>query len=818
MEDTLFAGDDDVSALLRQHDWSGFPEGPPAQWPALVRATIGMVLRTSTPLAFLWGRQHLYFYNSAARVLIGDTHPQALARPFFDTWGAQRDSLAPMFDLALNGEHRTYRNVEFTLRRGAEPEQSWFSFSHSPVRNDAGEIIGILNPAYETTAQVITERRLSFQLELADHLRTLTDPDEMVGAASRTLGERLQVARVNFSEVDEQTGTFLVRRDWCAHELPAMAGRRLKLDNFGPELIASFRTGRVVAITDVRDDSRTAAHADAFAGLRVRSLLCVPLVRAGQLRVVLALHRPEPGHWTDLEIQLSQDMAERTWAAVEAAQAQAVLQGVQRQTQYILDSMNEGFALIDRDWTILQVNAAGSRVTRRPREDLIGRNQWEAVPLSIGTPIESVYRRVRDSGVAETCEYEVVADGGPSRWIEFRCYPSLEGGLAVFFRDISQRKNTERDLRESNRRKDEFLAMLAHELRNPLAPISAAAKLMEIAPLDGARLKATSAVIGRQVNHMTSLIDDLLDVSRVTRGQVTLAREPLAMDAVVASALEQVHPALDARKHHLDVELPTTPALVLGDMKRLVQILTNLLNNAAKFTPPAGAIALRVAADDDWVRIHVQDNGVGISPDLQPYVFDLFSQAERSADRAQGGLGLGLALVRSLADLHGGTVACTSAGLGQGSCFTVSLPRLAAEGAVPGGATHSAAAAHGQRPLRILLVDDNVDAAEMLAMLLQGDGHEVTVVHNGADALARARAAPPDVALLDIGLPGMDGHELARRLRAGAHGAGITLIAVTGYGGEHDREASLAAGFSHHLVKPLDPARLADLLAAIDPR
>jgi PAS domain S-box-containing protein len=818
MEDPLFDGADDISALLRQHDWSGFPEGPPAQWPALVRATIAMVLKTSTPLAFLWGRQQLYFYNSACRILIGDKHPQALARPFFDAWGGQRDSVAPMFEAVWNGEHRTYRNVEFTLRRAAQVEQSWFSFSHGPVRNDAGEIIGILIPGYETTAEVINARRLSFQLELADHLRTLTDPDQMVGAASRTLGERLGVARVNFSEVDEQTGTFLVRRDWCAQELPAMVGKRRRLDDFGPELIASFRTGEPVVIADVEDDPRTAGHAGAFAALGVRSLLCVPLLRSGRLHVVLALHRPQPGHWTELEINLAQDMAERTWAAVEAAQAQAVLQGEQRQTQYILDTMNEGFALLDRDWTILQLNAAGSRITTRPRADVIGRNQWEAVPQSVGTPIENLYRRVRDSGVAETYEHEVAANGGRSRWLEIRCYPSLDGGLAVFFRDISQRKNTEKDLRESNRRKDEFLAMLAHELRNPLAPISAAARLMEIAPLDGQRLKATSAVIGRQVNHMTSLIDDLLDVSRVTRGQVTLAREPLALDAVVASALEQVHPALEAKRHRLSVELPTAPALVMGDMKRLVQILTNLLNNAVKFTPAGGAVGLRVALDDDWVRIHVQDDGMGISPDLQPYVFDLFSQAERSADRAQGGLGLGLALVKSLAALHGGTVACTSAGLGRGSCFTVSLPRLVNGGAAFEGTAPAHAATQDRRPLRILLVDDNVDGAEMLAMLLQADGHEVAVEHSGPTALERARAAPPDVALLDIGLPGMDGHELARRLRADEGNAGITLIAVTGYGGEHDREASFAAGFSHHLVKPLDPARLAALLTTIDPR
>jgi PAS domain S-box-containing protein len=367
-------------------------------------------------------------------------------------------------------------------------------------------------------------------------------------------------------------------------------------------------------------------------------------------------------------------------------------------------------------------------------------------------------------------------------------------------------------LQEQHRRKDEFLAMLAHELRNPLAPIRAAADLLSLPNVAEGTIRQTSAVISRQVQHLSSLVDDLLDVSRVTRGQIELSTEVLDIGRVVADAVEQVRPLVQAKRHELAVSLPAEPMQVSGDHKRLVQIMTNILNNAAKYTQRGGRIDVAIDATEHEIVLRVRDNGIGIAPELQQKVFNLFAQGERSSDRSQGGLGIGLALVRSLVALHGGSVACHSDGQGRGSSFVVTLPRLdqpqlAAE-AEPGQAFEAAAT----RRLQLLVVDDNVDAATMLAMCLEVAGHCVMVEHRGMAALERATADQPDACILDIGLPDIDGYALARRLRAQPATAGAILIALTGYGSSQDKENALAAGFDHHLVKPVDASALAALL------
>ena len=391
-------------------------------------------------------------------------------------------------------------------------------------------------------------------------------------------------------------------------------------------------------------------------------------------------------------------------------------------------------------------------------------------------------------------------------------------GLVAIVVDITERKEAEEKLREADRRKDEFLAMLAHELRNPLSPIGAAAELLKLGKLDEARVRQTSEIISRQVGHMTNLVDDLLDVSRVTRGLVTLETAPLDMGAIVSDAVEQAGPLMRAKDHALSLQLAGAGALVLGDQKRLVQIVSNLLNNAAKYTPPGGQIVLRTELLDQRVVLSVTDNGIGIEPQLARRVFDLFTQAEHTPDRSSGGLGLGLALVKNLVELHGGTVACTSPGPGQGSTFSIALPRLAA--AEPSCSALPAARGPGQgqerrRGLRTLVVDDNVDAAETLGMLLEVSGHHVTVEHSARRALAAVESGNFDACLLDIGLPEMDGNELARRLRAHPASANCLLIAITGYGQESDRSSTAAAGFDHHFVKPVDSQKLLSVMAQI---
>ncbi|HSW19816.1 MAG TPA: ATP-binding protein [Ramlibacter sp.] len=407
---------------------------------------------------------------------------------------------------------------------------------------------------------------------------------------------------------------------------------------------------------------------------------------------------------------------------------------------------------------------------------------------------------------------------GAFRWTLVRALPVRDDVGAILQwlgtnTDIEDQKRTQDELHDANRRKDEFLAMLAHELRNPLAPISTAAQILRIAPGDPARVQKSSELISRQVGHMTTLVDDLLDVSRVTRGLVRIEHAVVDLKQVVHSAMEQARPLVEARRHEVALRLTAAPACVDGDRVRLIQVVSNLLNNAAKYTPEGGLISVALQVEDGQACITVSDNGSGIEPALLPHVFDLFTQGKRTPDRAQGGLGLGLALVRSLVALHGGSVQAHSAGRGQGSSFELRLPL-----------TEAVCAAHNDpalapeeppRSLKVMVVDDNVDAANLLGMWLETQGHRVTVKTDSAQALDAAAREPAQVYVLDIGLPDIDGYELARRLRRQPANEHAKLIALTGYGQPSDIALSMAAGFDRHFVKPMDPDSLSAALQEI---
>ncbi|MEW6763884.1 MAG: ATP-binding protein [Pseudomonadota bacterium] len=441
------------------------------------------------------------------------------------------------------------------------------------------------------------------------------------------------------------------------------------------------------------------------------------------------------------------------------------------------------------------------------RGTLLPEESWEQVRRLTGE-----LARVGGSG---KLQLSALHADGHRIWLDYRC-ESVHGpdGAVVALRgtmqDVSERVRAEEALRQADQRKNEFLAMLAHELRNPLAPIASGAQLLGQASLDPARVQHISAIIARQARHMAGLVDDLLDVSRVTRGLVVLAKERTDLNAVVRDAAEQVQALVRDKRHTLELQLLPQPAWVLGDRKRLVQVVGNLLHNAAKFTEPGGRIEVALSVDAAQLALAVRDNGIGMLPAELERAFDMFVQGERTPDRSLGGLGIGLALVRSLVELHGGSVGVASAGHGMGAIFTVRLPRLEDEEAPQEDASKLDGLA--ARGLRVLVVDDNVDAAQILAMYVGAQSHAVEVRYEPESALALAPGFAPEVCLLDIGLPGMDGHELARRLRQLPGTRGALLVAVTGYGQEQDRLASAQAGFDHHLVKPVDMAALEAIL------
>jgi PAS domain S-box-containing protein len=490
----------------------------------------------------------------------------------------------------------------------------------------------------------------------------------------------------------------------------------------------------------------------------------------------------------------------------------------------VITSMDEGFCLIDVlfdangravDYRFVETNAAFEEQTGLV--DAIGKTARELVP-GLETHWIETYGRIATTGEAVRVVEEAASMG---RWFDVyatRLGEPEQRRVAVLFKDITVQKRTEEDLRklaadllEANRRKTEFLAVLAHELRNPLAPIRTGLELMRMEAASPQAVTRIRGMIERQVGHLVHLIDDLLDVARISSGKVELKKSRLTLQSVVAGSVEASMPAIQAKRHHLALDVPDVPLWLEADQTRLIQVLGNLLTNAAKYTPDGGHIALSARREDDQVTLAVADDGIGIPRESLAQVFDMFSQVGRNMAHSQGGLGIGLSLVRHLVELHGGSVDVASAGPGRGSTFTVRLPLARQDTPSPGAAERTAPDAGAPR-LRILVADDNVDAATMLAELLQLSGHVVRVVHDGRDALGAAQTFQPDVALLDIGMPGMNGYELAAALRGSDGGRRAILVAVTGWGTQDDRERARVAGFDHHLTKPVDLAALNRLM------
>lgn len=488
----------------------------------------------------------------------------------------------------------------------------------------------------------------------------------------------------------------------------------------------------------------------------------------------------------------------------------------------ILESITEGFFGLDREWRFTYVNHEAQHILGRPAADLVGRDIWIEYPGLFDSPFEASYRAAMDKREPASmtafypdhdCYYDV------------HTYPAPHG-ISVYFRNVTdriraeeKREQAQREIREQAERlreldqaKDRFLATLSHELRNPLAPLRTAAEILGALTLGDERLDWARQVILRQTRQMGALLDDLLNAARITQGKLELRRELVNLEDIVNASLESARPLIEGKSHQLSVTLPKTPVALDGDPLRLSQVLTNLLLNAAKYTDPGGSIALTAEIDTDELVLTVQDNGIGIPDWAQQSIFTMFAQVEGAGTRTEGGLGIGLALARHLLDLHEGSIAVASDGPGHGSKFTVRLP-LASPDA-------------GERPCRtpslspkevarssILIADDNRDAADTLAMLLRLSGHDVCVAYGGEEALRLAAERLPAFVLLDIGMPDVDGHEVARRVRREPWSAEMTLIALTGFGQEEDKLRATDAGFDFHLTKPIDPKDVDAILA-----
>jgi PAS domain S-box-containing protein len=595
----------------------------------------------------------------------------------------------------------------------------------------------------------------------------------------------------------------------------------------GDEVLAAARRQRPdLIISDVMMPRRDgfALLAEIRADEELRSVPIVLLsARAGEEARISGLDAGADDYLT--KPFSARELVARVGALLELGhmrrQSEEALRRRTAQFETLFNEAPLGVYLVDADFRIRDLNPT-ALAAFEDIPDLAGRDFDQVVhsmwPKKHADEVVQLFRRTLETGEPFVApeHIEQRLDRGVTEYYEWQInritLPDGRFGVVCYFRDISTHIQARTALEVADRQKDEFLAMLAHELRNPLAPLRNASELLAMIAREEPRTQFGVGVIKRQVTQLTRLVDDLLDVSRITQGRIELAREPLELGAIVALAVETVEPLIRDKRHQVSILASAQPLFVDGDNARLVQCVSNILTNAAKFTDRDGQIRVRSYADGSGAVIEISDNGVGIAAELLPRIFDLFVQGDRTLDRSQGGLGIGLSVVRRLVEMHGGQVAARSAGLGQGSSFSIRLPLVDPPGELPERPAQVTAVQQ-----RILIVDDNQDAADSLALLLQLDGHDTQAVYGSKAALERAQPYHPHVVLLDIGLPEMNGYEVARILRELPGLERVRLIALTGYGQAEDQARAQAAGFDAHLMKPVESLALKQALAGFVP-
>ena len=946
-----------MRALLRTYPWERSGLGHPDSWPRELHAALEIMLAAHTPALVGWGEQAMILYNDAYAAMLGARHPAALGQPFSAAWPELWPTAGKRATAALAGVAQHADNASAMIDVDGSMRQHWYSVTYAPLRLAGGSVAGFYHSAIDTTERVNDLRWRDFQLALAERLRSVVTSHEIIEAASAMIGAELDAARVIYAEAGApgDAKSIDVRFEWVRAGVAPGAGARL--DDLSPELVAALRAGQLVAVDDAARDARTAGHVTAGTG----ALMALPLLKADRLTSVVFLQSAQPRHWQDIELRLLQDVAERTWTALDALRSHQALRDSEARLSAVFDSLPVGVGVATPDgklvlsnlemqryipngilpsrddqrfarWTshhadgrlVERHDYPGARALRGERVvpgiealycDDDGREIWThigAVPIrdaggritgqvSVVTDIDRVkrteaqlrlseekYRKLFERMDAGFCIVEILFDdaGRPNdfrylelnpmfesqsglvdargrtalemvpelerswierigavavsgvsdqfeeysavlgRWYETNASPLGEPGahlVALIFRDTTERKQNEENLRrlaledaEASRRKSEFLAVLAHELRNPMAPIRTGLEIMRMRADSPETIERVREMLERQTRQMTHLIDDLLDIARVTSGKIEIRKQLVDLNRVVASAVETSTPVIQGARHTLDLQMWDEALLLDIDPTRIAQVINNLLTNAAKYTPAGGRIALTVRKEGREAVIAVSDSGVGIPLEHQQSIFEMFNQVGRNMGLAQGGLGIGLSLVRQLVLLHGGRVSASSPGVGQGSTFTLRLPLGVQQEAGAGDPALPERRTTQRRTFRILVVDDNTDAAESLSLLLQLNAHEIRTATNGRDALLIAQEFRPDIGFLDIGMPGMTGFELAERLRAMPELAGMTLVAVTGWGSDEDLARSRQAGIDHHFTKPIAADTVRRLLSQIE--
>ena len=808
---TFLRGGGACAALIARHDWRATSLGPLETWPASLRATVANMMRTRQPMLLFWGPELIQLYNDAFVPSFGrGKHPKALGQPAEECWAEAWPVVGAQIEAVMtHGEPAWHEDTLVPIYRNGRMEEVFWTYSYSPAHDDDGRVHGTLVIVTEMTGRVLSTRRL-------ESLSTLSTKLARASSTAACLDALETVARA------------------CPEDVPFVV--------VGQRRDGAFEVERATGLDDV-SAGRVAARLDADAQPCERCALSLGFsVPASpwpeEVSRVFAVRFPTGSgeRWLafGLSPRLPFDDAYESYLA-QLTEQLAAAQGrldeaqasnaIESQRDSLLMQAPVATALVAGPQHVYQL--ANPLYVEMVGFDPVGMAYLEAFPEVADTPLPGILDRVYQTGEPFSVNEMQVSlrQRSDELFVNFHLEPlrrpggDVYGMMAVVLditpqvraRQALEKIDAEREkhvaaLQEASSAKDAFLAMLGHELRNPLAPIVSAVELMKLQDPEPNRERDT---IERHVRRVVRLVDDLLDIARITRGKVSLDLEHTSLTEVVAAAVEHTGPLFRRRAHRLEVDV-APDATVVADEGRLVQVAANLLTNAAHYTPEGGEVRVIGKAEGERVVLEVADTGQGIAPEQLPHVFEPFTQGPRGRDRAEGGLGIGLALVQGLVELHGGTVSAHSDGDGRGSRFVVSLPRdfrTPGRQSQPPTPPPRSKAASG---VRVLIVDDNEDAGSLLGLVVERHGYVTAVATHPRDAIALAAEFQPEVAVLDIGLPEMDGYELAAKLREIV--PGCRFIALTGYGQRNDHARSESAGFEAHLVKPVKTRLLLETL------
>jgi len=780
-----------VAAMMRSHDWSGSTLGPPAQWPQSLRSVVSLLLWSKFPMFVAWGPRLGFVYNDPYAEILGAKHPSSLGRPFEEIWSEIWSEVGPLAHRALQGEASYVENMPLLMSRKGYDEQTWFTFSYSPVTGDDGRIAGMYCVCTETTHSVLLETAREAQTQ---RLASLAEQRQLA----------LDAAQLGWWQYDTATGT--VTHDERYGQIYGLGGS-------APRHV---------------DEIRRLVYEEDAPRLRAAAEAVVKASEPEPYAIEYRIHRPDGAtRWLEARgipsfegsgaSRVLTGYAGTVADITERRMAEEVLREEEARFRLMANASPAALWLTDPDGYCTFLSSQWYELTGQTEAQALGMGWTTATHPDDQEQGRNAFLDANEKRQAFQTEYRLRTADGSYRWAVDLGRPwysetgEYAGMVGVVF-DIDARRRAEGAVEEASRRKDQFLATLAHELRNPLTPISNALQLwpyIEDKPEESVRLRG---MMERQVRQMARLIDDLLDVSRITRGRIDLRRERLDLSLAVHGAVEALKPFIDSNAHRLVVELPDEPVYVEADLGRLVQVFGNLLHNAAKYTAPGGEIRIVARQERDAAIVTISDNGLGIPAGMLTEVFEMFAQVDQSLGRAHGGMGIGLTLVKSLVELHGGRTEARSEGVGRGSEFEVRLPAISS-GIAPVALVQPLSGAPALPTHRILVVDDLTSSADTLALLLESLGQHLQVTYDGAAALEAFDAFGPEIAFIDIAMPGMDGYEVARRVRARESRRPL-LVALTGFGQEEDRNRALEAGFDLHLVKPATIQALRDILAA----